>query len=282
MKTADTDPHAPPPSSPTTVADLVAAVCRFRDARDWAQFHTPKNLAAATAIEAAELQERFLWQTDAEVDRDLADPAKLAGVAEELADVVMFAMLLADRLGIDLAEAIPAKLAANEQKYPVALARGNARKYTDLRAATKADDIDSENESLLRSLKVDLPTLEALLAESDSHWGFEDPFYRFYHQSWKIMALQDLTLRIVEALRKHDQGRGLNEWFLEIVAAGTGKTFSPEMNQDWPHATRPILEAFFHAKTFLTLTVRYARALDHAPRLLPSGWGAVLYLYKAR
>ena len=121
-----------PPPAPVTLAELVDAVCRFRDARDWAQFHTPKNLAAATAIEAAELQERFLWKTDAEVDQDLADAAKKAGVAEEIADVVMFAMLLSDRLGIDLAEAIAAKLAANEQKYPVKLARGNARKYTEL------------------------------------------------------------------------------------------------------------------------------------------------------
>jgi len=125
---ASKQPAAPQP----TLADLVAAVRRFRDDRDWAQFHTPKNLAAATAIEAAELQERFLWKTDAEVDQDLADAAKKAGVAEEIADVVMFAMLLSDRLGIDLAEAIPAKLAANEQKYPVKLARGNARKYTEL------------------------------------------------------------------------------------------------------------------------------------------------------
>jgi NTP pyrophosphatase (non-canonical NTP hydrolase) len=120
------------PPAPITLAEIVAAVARFRDDRDWAQFHTPKNLAAATAIEAAELQERFLWKTDAEVDQDLADAAKKAGVAEEIADVVMFAMLLSDRLGIDLAEAITAKLAANEQKYPVKLARGNARKYTDL------------------------------------------------------------------------------------------------------------------------------------------------------
>jgi len=120
------------PPATVTLADLVAAVRRFRDDRDWAQFHTPKNLAAATAIEAAELQERFLWKTDAEVDQDLADAAKKAGVAEEIADVVMFAMLLSDRLGIDLADAIAAKLAANEQKYPVKLARGNARKYTDL------------------------------------------------------------------------------------------------------------------------------------------------------
>jgi NTP pyrophosphatase (non-canonical NTP hydrolase) len=120
------------PSATVTLADLVAAVTRFRDERDWAQFHTPKNLAAATAIEAAELQERFLWKTDAEVDQDLADAAKRSAVADEIADVVMFAMLLADRLGIDLAEAIATKLAANEQKYPVNLARGTARKYTEL------------------------------------------------------------------------------------------------------------------------------------------------------
>jgi len=123
------DDRRPPPA---TLAEIVAAVGRFRDDRDWAQFHTPKNLAAATAIEAAELQERFLWKTDAEVDQDLADAAKLAGVADEIADVVMFAILLADRLGIDLAKAITSKLAANEQKYPVARARGNARKYTEL------------------------------------------------------------------------------------------------------------------------------------------------------
>ena len=119
--------------SPATLAEIVAAVSRFRDDRDWAQFHKPKDLAAAIAIEAGELQERFLWKTDAEADRDLADPAKKAGVAEEIADVVMFAMLLSDRLGIDLADAIAAKLAVNAKKYPVKLARGSARKYTELR-----------------------------------------------------------------------------------------------------------------------------------------------------
>lgn len=119
-------------SASTTFADLGKAVREFRDARDWAQFHTPRHLAAATAIEAAELQERFLWKTDAEVEAAMADAVQRAGVAEEIADVVMFAMLLADRLGIDLAAAIVAKLAANERKYPVALARGSARKYTEL------------------------------------------------------------------------------------------------------------------------------------------------------
>ena len=112
---------------------LMAEAVRFRDARDWSQFHTPKNLAAAIAIEAAELQERFLWKSDKDVERELKDNAKRDAVVEEVADVLLFALLLADRLGIDVGKAIADKLASNEQKYPVALARGNARKYTELR-----------------------------------------------------------------------------------------------------------------------------------------------------
>jgi NTP pyrophosphatase (non-canonical NTP hydrolase) len=112
---------------------LVADIRRFRDQRDWAQFHTPKNLAAAIAIEAAELQERFLWKTDQEIESDLEPGPKRDAVVEEIADVMMFALLLADRLGIDVGKAITDKLATNEQKYPIALARGNARKYTELR-----------------------------------------------------------------------------------------------------------------------------------------------------
>ena len=80
----------------------MAEARRFRDARDWSQFHTPKNLAAAIAIEAAELQERFLWKTDKEIDRDLKDAAKRDAVVEEVADILLFALLLADRLDIDV------------------------------------------------------------------------------------------------------------------------------------------------------------------------------------
>lgn len=112
---------------------LMAEARRFRDARDWSQFHTPKNLAAAIAIEAAELQERFLWKTDKEIERDLKDNAKRDAIVEEVADVFLFALLLADRLEIDVGKALTDKLSANERKYPVALARGNARKYTELR-----------------------------------------------------------------------------------------------------------------------------------------------------
>lgn len=91
-----------------------------------------KNLAAAIAVEAAELQEQFLWKTDKEIERNLKGGPKQEAVVEEIADVLMFAILLADRLDIDVVKAIADKLAANELKYPVALARGNARKYTEL------------------------------------------------------------------------------------------------------------------------------------------------------
>jgi hypothetical protein len=126
-------PRRATPKKPDSWQSLTAEVRRFRDQREWSQFHTPKNLAAAIAIEAAELQERFLWKTDKEIERDLEAAPKRQAVVEEIADVLMFAILLADRLDIDIGTAITDKLAANELKYPVALARGNARKYTELR-----------------------------------------------------------------------------------------------------------------------------------------------------
>ena len=116
-----------------TWQSLMAQARAFRDARDWAQFHTPKNLAAAIAIEAAELQERFLWKTDAEVDSQMQAGAKRDATIEEIADVLLYALLLADRLDVDIGKAIRNKLAANERKYPVALAKGRANKYTELR-----------------------------------------------------------------------------------------------------------------------------------------------------
>ena len=74
--------------------------------------------------------------------------------------------------------------------------------------------IDQQSAPLLQSLKNDLPALEKLLEEAESHWGVEDPFYRFYHQSFKVYHVQDLTGRIVEALRKHDQCKCLNACLL--------------------------------------------------------------------
>jgi len=135
---------------------------------------------------------------------------------------------------------------------------------------------------LLKQLKTRLPELEALLEKSDSHWHSEDMFYRFYHQSFKVYYLQADTETIVAALRDLLPGRELNEDFMRIVDGGTGRKFEPEHNQRWQEETRPILEAFFHARMMLQLAVQYAGKLDSPPSMLPSGWAAVLYLYRLR
>lgn len=102
----------------------------FAAERDWEQFHTPKNLAIALSVEASELLERFQWLT-AEQSTALDDEA-LARVREEMADVLLYLVRLADRLGVDLLTAARDKLVLNAQKYPVDRARGNSRKYTEL------------------------------------------------------------------------------------------------------------------------------------------------------
>ena len=118
--------------STTTVADLKARVLVFAQARDWEQFHAPKNLAMALAAEAGELMEPFLWVTPEQSRALVADPAKRAKIADELADVVIYALEFANATGLDVAAAIAAKMAANAEKYPVEKARGNAAKYDEL------------------------------------------------------------------------------------------------------------------------------------------------------
>lgn len=111
-------------------ADLVEALLAFRRERDWEQFHTPRNLAAALSVEAAELLEHFLWTPDGGVDAVAAE--KRAAIAAEIADVAMYLTYLAHDLGIDIDAAAQAKLAVNAERYPVAKARGSSRKYTEL------------------------------------------------------------------------------------------------------------------------------------------------------
>lgn len=103
---------------------------RFAEARDWEQFHSPKNLAMALAVEAAEVMEHFQWLEGLESSRL---PAKrLEEVRAELADVLIYLIRLADRLGVDLVAAARDKMAANERRYPVGKSRGNKRKYDEL------------------------------------------------------------------------------------------------------------------------------------------------------
>ena len=108
--------------------ETVELVKKFRDDRNWRQFHNPKDLAISISLEAAELLEIFQWSGD---DLDCAD--KLDKVREELADVLSYCVLLADRCGLDMDEIIREKMARNAEKYPQDVAYGNKAKYTELK-----------------------------------------------------------------------------------------------------------------------------------------------------
>lgn len=114
----------------TTLADLRALVRRFVDERDWGQFHAPKNISMSLAIEAAELMEHFQW-IDSEASRHVgSDPAKLEAIREELADVLSYALALANVLEIDVADAVRDKMVKNALKYPADEFRGRYGKST--------------------------------------------------------------------------------------------------------------------------------------------------------
>ena len=103
--------------------NTIKRIRKFRDDREWEQFHTPENLAKAISIEAAELLENFLW------DNEKYDKKQ---VEEELADVMVYCIHMADALGVDIREIINSKMDKNEKKYPVEKAKGNSKKYTEL------------------------------------------------------------------------------------------------------------------------------------------------------
>ena len=105
----------------------LSALIKFRDERDWKQFHDPKNLATALSIEAGELNEVFLWKTTEE-SRDV----DLERVKEELADVFAYGLLLANEFGLDPDEIVLEKVKKNAEKYPIEKAKGVATKYSDL------------------------------------------------------------------------------------------------------------------------------------------------------
>lgn len=123
-------PSASPAGDPLALTRLRDRLRAFAAARDWEQFHAPKNLAIALSVEAAELLEHFQWVSE---EGSRAMPAdKLAAIDEEVADVFLYLIRLADVLQIDLVRAAERKIERNAQKYPVDKARGTARKYTEL------------------------------------------------------------------------------------------------------------------------------------------------------
>jgi hypothetical protein len=144
-------------------------------------------------------------------------------------------------------------------------------------------NIPSRDTELLAHIHSALPELEKLLLHVDSEWVGEDLIYRFWHHSFKVFFLQEATTAMDTALRglKPD-GTSLNPWYSQIVADGTGKTFSLDMNSDWLLHTKPIVDAFFHVRFMLQMAVKCGRELSEAPTWLPSGWAALLELYTIR
>lgn len=109
---------------------LINSLREFSSQRDWDQFHSPKNLASALTVEAAELLEHFQWLTEAQ-SRELPADKRVA-VGEEMADVLLYLLRLSDQLNIDLVDAARRKLTLNAVKYPVDRSRGTSKKYTEL------------------------------------------------------------------------------------------------------------------------------------------------------
>ncbi len=108
-----------------TLDEVIQRLKEFRENRDWQQFHTPKNLALALSIEAAELNELFLWKSEEE-------KVNQQRVKEELADVLSYAIYLAEHYGFDLVDIIDKKIDMNELKYPIEKAKGSSKKYNEL------------------------------------------------------------------------------------------------------------------------------------------------------
>lgn len=149
---------------------------------------------------------------------------------------------------------------------------------------------------LWKNLRKARPQLKKMLDGIQGHWSYEDGIYRFYHQSFKVFHLQARTMEIVEALKKlappgsrfkfylkkGEMSPVLHPWFMRVVQDGTGKQFDLKDNGNWLPVTRPIVEAFLHAKYFLEMAVKYAKEMKSPPSMLPSGWASVLYLYGLR
>ena len=108
--------------------ETINQVLKFRDDRDWKQFHNPKDLAISISLEAAELLEIFQWSAE-----DVKCEKKMDKIKEELADVMNYCILMADTCGLDLDEIIQEKIKKNNEKYPVEKAYGSKEKYTELR-----------------------------------------------------------------------------------------------------------------------------------------------------
>ena len=108
--------------------EIIDRILKFRNDRNWKQFHTPKDLAISISLESAELLENFQWS-----GKDLICKKKKEQISEELADIMIYCILMAEACKLDIDDIIKKKIAINEKKYPISKSKGNAKKYTDLK-----------------------------------------------------------------------------------------------------------------------------------------------------
>lgn len=114
------------------IYNLIDEIVAFRDARDWSQFHTLKNLAASLSIEAAELLELTQWKSEEELELALRDEDFCSKLSDETADVLIYVLLICKKAGIDPLDAARQKLVRNEKRYPLDKSRGSSKKYTEI------------------------------------------------------------------------------------------------------------------------------------------------------
>jgi hypothetical protein len=149
----------------------------------------------------------------------------------------------------------------------------------------QSDDLKKELQSdqvLLSAIQANLPQLESLVMPFQTL--YEEGVYRFSHHSFKVYQSQEYTSLAVEVFKRIGVATDnkLSEQFEQIIAAGTGSVWEPNHNHNWTLHTRPIVEAFLHAKYFLDMMIKYGRAMDTSQNILPTGWAAILELYNRR
>ena len=132
---------------------------------------------------------------------------------------------------------------------------------------------------LRRNLEEKSAELKTLWEKVNGEWGYEDPVYRFYAQSFKVYAVQELTLEIVACLESLVPERKFHPFFQKILAEGTGREFSMADNRRWVEAAAPTIEAFQHARFFLDMVCRYTPP-PPAGTAMESGWAALRSLYE--
>lgn len=152
--------------------------------------------------------------------------------------------------------------------------------------AWKCAEWSREANLLLDYFQTNLYEAETMLANSHSHWGGEDPFYRFFHGSFKVYYVQSQTEKIARFLGRAGDASfaawKLNSQVARLLENGTGKGFEPSHNTAWETHTKPILDAFLYLREFLAMAVKYAKELSEASNSLPSGWASLLYYYGKR